>query len=478
VLSGVAAAAAFPPIDWGPLAFVALVPLALVSRRAGPADVAVAAAAFGLTFFGLLFPWIHLFGMAAYLLLVGLEAAFVAAALAGGAAVRRRLGAGIGFVVFPLAFLTAEYLRSHLPLGGFPWGGLGYSQHGYPTVLRLASYTGVWGVSLLIALVNALVAEAVLLLKSAPVAGVAALVAAVLGVIAPALLPVRDSQGATAKLGIVQGSPRLGASSQEIARTQAALTATLAGSGADLIVWPESSMEGDPASDPGLLEPLLASIRRTRAYFVVGTTLDATGRRFRNVSLFYRPDGTLADTYVKIHLVPFGEYVPGRALLAGWIHELGRVPLDGIAGKVPEVFSLPQGKVGTVICYETAYPGLVRSFVRRGARLIIVSTNNSSYLRTAASAQMVAISQLRAAEQRMWVVQAALTGISAVIGPNGHLVDRTALFRPTALTPTVRFATGTTPYARFGDWLPIAAMLAGVGLAASAGARGTRREVA
>jgi apolipoprotein N-acyltransferase len=276
----------------------------------------------------------------------------------------------------------------------------------------------------------------------------------------------------------VQGSPRLGASSQEIARTQAALTATLAGSGADLIVWPESSMEGDPASDPGLLEPLLASIRRTRAYFVVGTTLDATGRRFRNVSLFYRPDGTLADTYVKIHLVPFGEYVPGRALLAGWIHELGRVPLDGIAGKVPEVFSLPQGKVGTVICYETAYPGLVRSFVRRGARLIIVSTNNSSYLRTAASAQMVAISQLRAAEQRMWVVQAALTGISAVIGPNGHLVDRTALFRPTALTPTVRFATGTTPYARFGDWLPIAAMLAGVGLAASAGARGTRREVA
>ena len=150
------------------------------------------------------------------------------------------------------------------------------------------------------------------------------------------------------------------------------------------------------------------------AAYIVGATLDAPGGRFRNVSLFFRSDGSTAGSYVKMHLVPFGEYVPARRLLAGWIRELDRVPLDGIAGRSPTVFSLPQGAFASVICYETGYPELVRSFVARGARMIVVSTNNSSYLRTAASAQMVAISQLRAAEERMWVAQAALTGISAV----------------------------------------------------------------
>ncbi|HWD09746.1 MAG TPA: apolipoprotein N-acyltransferase, partial [Actinomycetota bacterium] len=158
--SGAAAALAFPPADWGPLAFVALVPLAVMFRQARAGLVAVASAAFGLTFFGLLLPWIHLFGLAAYLLLVVLETAFVVAALVLGAIARRRLPRGLAVLAFPVAFLAGEYARSHLPLGGFPWGGLGYSQHNAPGVLQLAAYTGVWGVTFLVATVNALFAEA------------------------------------------------------------------------------------------------------------------------------------------------------------------------------------------------------------------------------------------------------------------------------------------------------------------------------
>jgi apolipoprotein N-acyltransferase len=234
-----------------------------------------------------------------------------------------------------------------------------------------------------------------------------------------------------------------------------------AGSRVALVVWPESSLGHDPFSDPALLDPLLGSIRQTGAAFVVGATIEAPGGRFRNVTLFFRSDGTPDGSYVKMHLVPFGEYVPARRLLAGWIRELDRVPLDGVAGRTPTVFALPQGRFASVICYETAYPELVRSFVARGARLIVVSTNNASFLRTAASAQMVAISQLRAAEQRMWVAQAALTGISAVIAPSGRVVARTGLFRPAVLTPTIRFATTTTVYGRYGDWLPVAVLVAG-----------------
>jgi apolipoprotein N-acyltransferase len=94
--------------------------------------------------------------------------------------------------------------------------------------------------------------------------------------------------------------------------------------------------------------------------------------------------------------------------------------------------------------------------------MIVVSTNNASYGRTAASAQMVALSQLRAAEQRMWVAQSALTGISAVIAPTGRVVEHTKLFATEVLTPTVRFATTRTVYGRFGDWLPAAVLLLAV----------------
>jgi apolipoprotein N-acyltransferase len=247
-----------------------------------------------------------------------------------------------------------------------------------------------------------------------------------------------------------------------------ALTRTLAGRRVDLVVWPESSFDNDPLTIPALAGPLLRSIRDTGASFVVGASVDAPGPRFRNESLFIGPDGRLAARYVKMHLVPFGEYVPGRRFLASWIHELDKVPADGVAGTSPTVFSLPQGKFGTVICYETAYPELVGSFVSRGARMIVVSTNNASYRRTAASAQMVALSQLRAAEQRMWVAQSALTGISAVIAPTGSVVESTKLFETRVLTPTIRLATTRTIYGRFGDWFPaavfvgaLAAMVAG-----------------
>ena len=493
-LSGIGAAAAFPPLDWGTLAWVALVPLALVARRGGPRAVAVASSAFGLWFFGLLFPWIHLFGMAAYLLLVTLEAAFVAAALTLGTVLRRHLPERAGALAFPVAFVVAEYLRSHLPFGGFPWGGLGYSQHNNALVLHLAAYTGVWGVSFLVALVNALLADGVLAAarrRHWPRAAVPAGLAVAL-VLAPALLPVGIPRGAAATLAIVQGNAPLQdpadphALDQEALQRQVGLTNQLAGKKVALVVWPESSVGHDPFSDPSLLNPLLDSIHRVDAPFLVGTTIpipgtpgrDAGAGRFRNESLFFNSSGFLVARYVKMHLVPFGEYVPGRRLLAGWIKELRRVPNDGVPGARPTVFSIPEGTFASAICYETAYPELVGGFVAHGARMLIISTDNSSYRRSAASAQMVAISQLRAAEQRMWVTQAALTGISAVIAPDGHVVARTGLFTSALLTPTVRFATGTSVYGRFGDWFPVLILLLGSAGIIARPRRTTRSDIA
>src|SRR5207302_7536337 len=175
----------------------------------------------------------------------------VAASLAAGAVLRRRLPGGAGFLAFPVAFLAGEFLRSHVPLGGFPWGGLGYSQHDDLTVLRLASYTGVWGVSLLVALVNALLAEAILAARSAGgagppgLAGLARTAVAAGLLVVPALLPVITPRGGSASLALVQGNPPQQdptdphATDREFLEAQVALTRTIAGSRAALVIWPE-----------------------------------------------------------------------------------------------------------------------------------------------------------------------------------------------------------------------------------------------
>lgn len=431
--------------------------------------------AFGVVFFGLLFPWIHLFGLAAYLLLVGLEAAFVAGGLALGTVIRRQLPEPIRFLAFPMAMLAGEFARSHLPLGGFPWGGLGYSQHSNRLLLRLAAYTGVWGLSFLVATVNALLADAVASCRSNRMGAAWRAAGAVVLLLAPALLPVSVPHGAPARVALVQGNapPRNPAdpslSDQQAVANQAAVTARLKPGQVDLVLWPESSLAQDPLTHPELFAPLAASVRALGVPFLVGANIgvpaqpgvDDGAPRFRNESLLIDASATVRSRYVKMHLVPFGEYVPGRRLLSSWVRELNRVPADGIPGTRASVFTIAQGTFASAICYETAYPELVGAFVRHGARLIVISTDNSSYQHSPTSAQMVAISQLRAAEQRVWVAQAALTGISAVIAPSGQVVQRAGLFRQALLTPTVRFATGETFYGRYGDWFPVLILVLG-----------------
>jgi apolipoprotein N-acyltransferase len=480
--SGALTALAFPPADLGPLAFISLTPLAFVFMRATPPVVAAASAAFGLTFFGLLLSWIRLFGPAAYVGLLIVETGFVVLALAGGRWVMQRLPPRwklAGPLAFPVAFVAGEYLRSRLPFGGFGWGGLGYSQHNNLPLLRLASYTGVWGVSLVLA-ATALLAERALTSRpsgtsdpSGPprgqrrdlrwrlacVAGGAALAAA------PALLPVPSPGGRSARIALVQGSaPEASAGphadDRAVLRSHADLTRSVAGRRYSLVVWPESSVDLDPFLHQDVHDLLVDSVRAIRTPVLVGATTDEPINRFRNSSLLFAPDGSLEARYDKQHLGPFGEYVPFRRLLVPLVSELQRVPRDGVAGKRATVFALPGGRLAAAICFESTFPTLIRQFVAQGARLLVVSTNDSSYKRTAAARQHLAFAELRAAEHRMWVVQAALTGISSFVEPSGRAVNATGLFQRTVVEGDVRFATGRTVYGRLGDWLPLTCLVA------------------
>ena len=127
-------------------------------------------------------------------------------------------------------------------------------------------------------------------------------------------------------------------------------------------------------------------------------------------------------------------------------------------------------RIAQVICFESAFGYQVRPLVHAGAQVIVVSTNNRSYRRSANSAQHVAIGQMRAAETGRPVVQAAISGISALIDAHGRVTERTRLFQRTTVTATVTTTRGETPYVRFGEWVVIACII-GVALVSVAVAR-------
>ena len=329
-----------------------------------------------------------------------------------------------------------DWIRGMWPIGGFTWGGLGYTQHGNGLTLPLATVTGVWGVTFVVLLVNALLLEALVLRRPGRAAGLGPAIPVViaLGVaLLPAAIPVRGASGPPMDVAVVQGNvPRALASdrllqSDQVALNHIDLNRTLASDPPDLAVWPENALADDPARDATLGAAVSASIRAVGAPTIVGAITPGPGDTLFNVALLYDARGSIVDSYAKIHLVPFGEYIPWHSVL-GWTqryrHGLGTFS----SGSRVHAFDVNGTLVGTPICFENTFPGLFRQFVADGARLMVVTTNDSSYLDSPASREHVIMSQLRAVETGRWVVQAAVSGESAIVNAHGQVVRRTGLF--------------------------------------------------
>ena len=451
-----------------PLAWVALAPLLLVSSSAPPGAAFVRGAVFGVGFFGSVLAWISLVGWVAWTLLVALQAVFIGAFALLWALVARRLGRA-GRVLMPAVLWVAlEYVRAIVPLGGFTWGQLAQGQHDMTWLLRLAGVGGAWLVAFAVVLVNSCLAEATRqAARRRPRAALVlvGLAAAVLA--APLALPTPAARGQRLEVAVVQGNvPQrfegpLFAKELGIIVRHERLTSSLAGAGVDLVVWPESSVGLDLERVPEARAAVTAAAQAVAAPLIVGGNLDVGEDRYRVMAFEISPTGRVMDRYQKTHLVPFGEYVPARDVL-GWLPMLEQVPRDAIAGTDPVVFDVAGGKVAPVISFEGDFGALVRQRIAAGGRLLVVATNTSTWGRSWASAQHVAFSQVRAAENGVWVVHAALSGISAFVDPTGEVVARTPLWRATTLTQELRFARDATFYARVGDWLPLTCLVASI----------------
>jgi len=489
VAAGGIAFCAFPPVDFGWLSFVALVPLFLALRGASGRAGFLVGLVFGLAFIGPLVWWISLFGYLAWGVLVVGEALFFAvfgwfAAWASNGAVGRLAGV-------PLLYVALEIARTRWPFGGFSWGDLGYAQHDAGPMLALARVGGVHAITLGLALVAALAANALTrgriwrrALAIVVLAGVAA---------GPLWLPLGIAgRAGELDVALVQGNvpegrftgfaDRVGRQGPEdtvIVDNHVRATLPLASDPPDLIVWPENAVDRDPFHNPDIQAKIEDAVLQVHAPFIVGAILDAPpkGTRFTNTNLLYDADGRVVARYDKVHLVPFGEYVPWH-FLRKYIKALEQIPSDGVPGRSVVVFPVGAAKIGTVICFESTYPELARDEVRDGAQLLVVSTNNASFRRSPASRQHLAMSQLRAVEEGRTVMHAAISGISAVIDPSGRILTRTRLFTQAVVRRTVPLGKGRTPYARFGEAMELA--LAGLGavvaVATVAGRIGRRRE--
>jgi apolipoprotein N-acyltransferase len=261
--------------------------------------------------------------------------------------------------------------------------------------------------------------------------------------------------------------------SEYLTRSHLALAARLRGH-YDLVVFPESSLMSDPETDP-VLHAAITRIAREHHTSVLANVVDATSEPHKefNANRLYDPTGRLVGTYAKRHLVPFGEYVPWRDSLH-FISELQQIPHDFTPGHRIGIETVAGHKIGSVICFESAFGPLMRANAAAGAELVVVTTNNRSYRRSSNSAQHVALSQMSAAAIGRPVLHASISGITAVIDADGVVRRTTPLFHNTVVSGVVTTTSGQTPYVRFGDWVEWGSALVVLGGLAVALRRGRK----
>jgi len=236
------------------------------------------------------------------------------------------------------------------------------------------------------------------------------------------------------------------------------LTAQAAARGARLVVWPESAVPFLYDTEPALATLLQQTVRKhgIHLYFGNDDREPAPGgepRIFVGTKLL-DPSGTVTARYRKMQLVPFGEYVPVKAVftLGGRVAaKLVQEVSDFSPGTEAVTGDVLGHRIGGYICYEAIFPGLVRRFTTQGAELLVNVTNDAWYGRTSAPYQHLAMAAFRAVENRRYLVRAANTGVTAVVDPRGRVLERTTLFEQAVLVREVPFVAETSFYTRHGD---------------------------
>jgi len=382
-------------------------------------------------------------------------------------------GGSVGLLTAPLLWVALEYVRTFL-FSGFPWELLGYTQFDLLPLIQISDITGVYGVSFFIVLANAVICRVVLNFSGKGWQGATvgkyatAVELSAVCLIAIALwgygiwrmhaVDRSMARAPSARIAVVQGNIDQAvkwdrAFQTEATRKYVRLSLEAREQSPDLIVWPETATPFYFLYHMPLTKIVKEGIRRAGCDFLIGSPSFSRGKdgiEYYNSAYLVHPDDKSVSRYDKVHLVPFGEYVP----LKKWLPFAGKIVEhvgDFKPGPRGVTLNWRDYRIGVQICYEMVFPDLSRAAVKNGANLLFNLTNDGWYGRTGAPYQHFSMAVLRAVENRRWVVRAANTGISGFIDPIGRVTASTPLFEDAAVTQKVLFGRDISFYTRRGD---------------------------
>ncbi|MBW1679493.1 MAG: apolipoprotein N-acyltransferase, partial [Deltaproteobacteria bacterium] len=354
-------------------------------------------------------------------------------------------------VIAPAIWILLEYLRTYL-LSGFPWGLLGYSQYQNLSLIQISDLTGVYGVSFIIVLVNASI---YLIIKwarsrSGPFpfqytlsAIIILLVVLVYGNFRMDTIQNSNRNSPQLRVALIQGNIDQEqkwetAFFNETLLIYQKLTLAAAQDHSDLIVWPETA--APCYFMPELHGPFFLNLaNKIKTPIVFGSlvyesqSMDSNESKCFNSAFLASPGEKVFTRYDKIHLVPFGEYVPLKPFLP-FVKKMVAAGIgDFSPGRRYPLFSIPQAKFGVLICYEIIFPNLFRKYSESGADFLVNITNDTWFGRTGAPYQHFSMAVFRAIENRTALVRDANSGVSGIIEPSWHIQAETSIFNRTFL---------------------------------------------
>ena len=445
----------------GWLAWVAFVPWILWLEECSPRRAFLSGYWTGLIFFGATMWWVGCVAISGVIPLVAALALYFAA---WGWLANRflRTRPVLSILLLPAAWTVLEYLRSHL-LTGLGWNLLAHTQWNWVLIIQIAAFTGVWGVSFLVVLVNAVIYRCIIKKKNQVLLLLAGLCLVGAGIYSRNVLEDLDACKPLEHVRVVlfQGNvPQVHkwdeAFQEAIWKRYEELMAKTVKEKPALIVWPETAVPGY-LEDPAIEDRLKEISRSAGVEMLVGLpTEDPESQLPYNSALLLGRDGEERARYSKIHLVPFGEFIPIKPVF-GWLKKFYPVA-DFAPGKEWTIFPA-RPPVSVLICFEDLFPEMARRFVRQGAGWLLVITNDAWFGRSAASVQHLQASVFRAVENRVWLGRAANTGWTGFVDPAGRRLPfpgQIPRFKPgVAVAEVPVLSRRVTFYTRWGDWFPI-----------------------
>jgi apolipoprotein N-acyltransferase len=460
VLSGLLYAISFPDYSLWPVAWVCMVPLFLSLEDRSPGQAFLQGMAAGMVAWGGVVYWIA-YVMNTYgglnLLTAALMLLFLMAYLslyfgAFAWAASRLLHSRFAFLIVPGAWVLIEMFRSSVVFSGFPWALLGHSQLPWSSFVQIAEVGGVHLISALVIMGNVALYQA-FRKQFTPVAVTAAVVLICVAFgqwrISHDVFGGRPLKAAAAQANIPQDQKWLPEKVDSTIDTYASLTRKAFAQGAGLVVWPEASCPFFLFRQWPQTYRILSLSMGNEVSLVVGSPAYEE-EKFYNRAWLLR-NGRIISYYDKVHLVPFGEYLPLSEYLKPLFGGLTREVSDFSAGDRIR----PMEDLGPMICFESIFPDISRELCRQGSTLLVNISNDAWFKTWSTPEQLLQITCFRAIETRRWIIRSVNHGISAFINPYGKVAGRIGLLKEGVMVQTVAKNSSLSFYVRFGPIIPL-----------------------